>query len=1267
VTSVDVVSSRWVRPLAPYAPALAIVVLQLVAFPTGPGPWALGVVIGLLTALIALGLALVHRANRILNFAQGDLGTVPVTLSVGLVAITGLPYLVGAIMGLASAVALGALIEVVIIRRFFRAPRLLLTVATIGLSQLLVVCGLLLPRWWGRTIFAGERLPEPFHAHLEIGSVSFGGAEVLAVIVAPVLLGLLALFLRGTDLGVAVRASADRGDRAALLGVPVRRIQTVVWVVAAVLSFTGLFLTTGIFGFSGASTLSPQALVFALGALVLGRLDHLPAVAVSAVALRILEQGVLANNPSSPGRTYVVLAAVILAALVLRRAAARRGDLDTSSSWSAAEEVRPIPFELRKLGVVRLGRVGLPVALVAAAAALPLVLAPSQELKAATVAAFAIIALSVVVLTGWAGQVSLGQMSFVAVGGAVGAVATATWHVDLSLALIVAGLAGAVVAVIVGLPALRLPGLFLAITTLAFALASSNYLLNRKEQSWIPRDRLARPALFRTFDLASQGAMYEVALGVAVLAFLAVAGIRRSRTGRVLLAVRDNERGAAAYAIAPTRAKLTGFALSGFLAAVAGCLLVHINQAYSETPFVATESLGVFTAAVVGGLGSLWGAVLGALYLNGGTWFLPDRWRLLPSAVGVLAVLLVLPGGLANVAYRGRDALLRHLARRRGIGVAGRADVVAASTALGWTAAAASIHGPDLTIADDNAAIDDDAADDVAAAEVRTGAADGARIAEARDEGQPVLLTVRDVEVAYGDVQVLFGVDLDVVEGEILALLGTNGAGKSTLLKAISGVAPARFGTVMFDGGEITHLAPEKIAGLGISQMPGGQGVFPALTVAENLRTAAWLLRHDRAERAKRTEQALGRFPVLRERLGHPAADLSGGQQQMLALAMALLARPRLLLIDELSLGLAPVVVEQLLTVVRELRDEGTTIVLVEQSVNVALTVADTAYFMEKGEIRFHGPTAELLERPDVLRSVFLQGAASRLEPNVAVPQVTLAGNHEVAALDARGISVSFGGIAAVQDVTLAVRPGEVVGLIGPNGAGKTTLVDLISGYLRPDHGTISIDGRNVTGLRPHRRMAIGLGRSFQDSRLFPSLTVEETLLVALDRWLDVRDPLNAAFRLPPFVDSEHAARHRVEELIDLLGLAAFRSTFVGELSTGSRRVVDLGCVLAHAPSLVLLDEPSSGIAQREAEALGPLLLRIRDALGASLVVIEHDMALISQISDRLVALDQGRVVTSGSPAEVLAHPEVISSYLGGNVAVLRRSGATPTVEREQP
>lgn len=559
-----------------------------------------------------------------------------------------------------------------------------------------------------------------------------------------------------------------------------------------------------------------------------------------------------------------------------------------------------------------------------------------------------------------------------------------------------------------------------------------------------------------------------------------------------------------------------------------------------------------------------------------------------------------------------------------------------------------------------------------------------------RRAGRTPLLMVRKLNVAYGDVQILFDVDLEVDEGEVVALLGTNGAGKSTLLKAICGVVEADRGAVIFDGRDVTHAPPYEIAGMGIAQVPGGQGVFPGLTVAENLRSATWLCRRDKADAEARVADVLETFPVLRDRLDDPAANLSGGQQQMLALGMAFIARPRLLLIDELSLGLAPVIVEQLVAIVRRTAAAGTTVIVVEQSVNVALTLAQKAYFMEKGEIRFSGPTSELLERPDVLRSVFLEGAGKGLgagdgdggdvAPSAATVPASAAAAGTVddvlpaagagspvdegaPALEVRGLWVRFGGIRAVDDVSFSVAPGEIVGLIGPNGAGKTTLLDLISGYTKAGGGSVILAGREVTGLAPDGRAKHGLGRSFQDARLFPSLTVEETIKVALERWLPVRDPFNAMFRLPAQQDTEAAAQWYVDHLIDLLGIESFRTKFVAELSTGSRRVVDLACVLAHRPSVVLLDEPSSGIAQRETEALGPLLLRIRDQLGASLVVIEHDMPLITSVSDRLVALDQGRVVTIGSPSTVLHHPEVVASYLGGSPEIINRSGA----RSEQP
>ncbi|MEQ1700707.1 MAG: MFS transporter [Ilumatobacteraceae bacterium] len=531
-----------------------------------------------------------------------------------------------------------------------------------------------------------------------------------------------------------------------------------------------------------------------------------------------------------------------------------------------------------------------------------------------------------------------------------------------------------------------------------------------------------------------------------------------------------------------------------------------------------------------------------------------------------------------------------------------------------------------------------------------------------RRHGEADLLLIRNLDAGYGGRQVLFGVNFDVKEGEIVALLGTNGAGKSTLLKAISGVLEADRGAVILDGRDVTHAPPNEIAGLGISQMPGGQGVFGGLTVQENLDLAGWTRRNDPAGRAAAVEEVLQLFPILREKLHRPAADMSGGQQQMLGLGMAFVAKPRVLLIDELSLGLAPVIVGQLLPLVQRVAAEGTAVILVEQSVNVALSVAERAYFMERGTIRFSGPTAELLERKDLLRSVFLSGAAEPGE-GAAAPAVVGAvrgrTDDEAAqvVLAVSEIAVAFGGNRAVNGATFDVRAREIVGMIGPNGAGKTTIFDLISGFVPVNAGRIELEGRDITHLGASARSAAGLGRSFQDARLFPDMTVAETLAVSLERWVGNRSAIAAAVRWPAVFDDEENTRLRVHELIELMHLGDYRNSFVRELSTGTRRVVDLACIAAHRPVMVLLDEPSSGIAQREVEALAPVLRRLRDEMGASLLVIEHDIPLISSISDRLVALDQGAVLTEGAPSDVLGHPDVIESYLGNNTAARERSG----------
>jgi branched-chain amino acid transport system ATP-binding protein len=456
--------------------------------------------------------------------------------------------------------------------------------------------------------------------------------------------------------------------------------------------------------------------------------------------------------------------------------------------------------------------------------------------------------------------------------------------------------------------------------------------------------------------------------------------------------------------------------------------------------------------------------------------------------------------------------------------------------------------------------------------------------------------------------------------------------------------------------------------------------VFPTLSVDENIRLGTWMIRKDHAAVREARERIMDLFPILRQRGGQQAGNLSGGEQQMLSLAMALMVTPKVLMIDELSLGLAPTIVSQLLQVVKRLHEQGTTIVVVEQSVNVALELAERAVFLEKGEVRFSGRTVDLLERPDILRSVFIAGAGS-VEGTVVTPDAGPSADRHVhasassaliapdmrhrvppsaeapAILECNGVRKSFGGIAALQDISLTLRDGEILGLIGHNGAGKTTFFDCVSGFLPLDGGRILLGGVDIDRWPGHLRAAAGLGRTFQEARLYPSLTVAETIAVAQERHLRSRDMFAAGLRLPASLDSEADVSDRAEELIAMMGLDAFREKLVGELSTGTRRIVELACVLAQEPGVLLLDEPSGGVAQRETEAMGPLLVRVQQHTGCSILVVEHDMPLLTAICDRMIALELGEVIAEGTPAEVLEHPAVIESYLGTDESTIRRSG----------
>jgi ABC-type branched-subunit amino acid transport system ATPase component/ABC-type branched-subunit amino acid transport system permease subunit len=1174
-----------------------------------------GMVIGTLYALVALGLILVYRADRLISFAQVGLGAVPAVLALLLVTDRHLSYWVAAAVMLAGAALTGALVEVVVMRRFRRSPRLVATVATIGLAQVLAVIEIAMPALVSGRTLAPPEFPTPFRGlRFELGGMIFDGDHIAILVVAVALMAGLAGFLRLSRYGVAVRAAAENADRAALLGIPVRRLSTLVWVVAAVCSAIAVFMRAPVTGLSPGASVSPTVLLYGLAAAVVAGMESLPLALLAGMGIGVIDQSAFFGT-SRPDLSAALMLPIILGALLLRRGTVSRAFDTGVSSFRTLREFRPIPLELRATAEVRWGGIGLRIAVCGLLLALPLVVGSVRANFASLVVIFAIVGISVVILSGWAGQVSLGQFAFCGIGAAVAGGLAVNHHADFFVTLLAAGLAGAAAALLIGLPALRVQGLFLAVVTLAFAVTVQNVVLDRQYTSWLLPGLdvpVGRPILYGALDVRGDVAFYYVCLGVLALAWLCARSLRASHAGRSLIAVRDNVAAAQAVGTSATRARLAAFAISGFIAAVAGALLAYQQQAVDRPTFGVLTSLEVFVFVVVGGLTSLPGALLGALYYEGLRYVGPavglGDLQVLASGVGVLLLLLVAPGGLASGVYGVRDRLLRPVARRHRIEV------------------------PSLVGGGDGRG------------RVHRGRHRRAAAPVPAEGAAPPLLVCEGLEVAYDSVQVLFGVSAEVREGEVVALLGTNGAGKSTLLRAICGLMDPLAGRILLDGRDITGAGPQAAARLGIALVPGGRGVFPTLTVADHLRLAAWLLGGDRAGVAAARTRVLDRFPRLRERLGQRGGDLSGGEQQQLALAMAFMTAPRLLIVDELSLGLAPVVVAQLLDQVREFHAQGTTVVIVEQSLEISLALASRAYFMEKGEVRFEGTPDSLSERDDLVRSVFLAERA----PAVSAPAAPEPPPAERATvLRVRALRRSFGGIRAVDGVDLGLRDGEILGLIGPNGSGKTTLCDLVSGFLEPDEGGIELEGVEVAGWSPHRRARSGLGRSFQDARIFPSLTVAENLAQGLERHLQVRDPLSAALGLPAVWEQEDEVGWTVADLVELMNLGAHRDSFVRELSTGTRRVVDLAMILAHHPSVVLLDEPSSGIAQRETEALAPLLRRVRAETGCAMLVIAHDMPLINAVCDRLVALDLGRVIADGPPAAVLSDPLVVIAYLG--------------------
>jgi ABC-type branched-subunit amino acid transport system ATPase component/ABC-type branched-subunit amino acid transport system permease subunit len=932
-----------------------------------------GLIDGLSIGLLAIGVVLIYRSSRVINFAVGALGAFSAALLALLVVEYHWSYWTAALVAILAGGAFAAAVEMTVITRLFRAPRVIVLVATIGIAQLALAAQTALPGL--KDISVDTAYPTAFSGTWTIAGVQVRGSEVAVLIAVPLLTLALTYFLTRTDVGKAIRAAAANPERAQLSAINPKLLSTVVWTIGGLLSAVSLILLAGTSGsVTNLTTIGPSTLGRVLAAALLARMVSLPRALAAGIAIGIVEAVVLYNTPTQTGVFDGFLFIVVLGATWVM---ARHADRDEDASFSFAPRTKPIPERLRSLWYVRALPRMLGALAFCIAVAVPLIVtAPSRHFLYARILLFALVALSLVVLTGWTGQVSLGQAAFAGIG-ALGSAALingnpvalgyGTHRIDINVphlspavAILVMTLVCASIAVFIGAGALRAPGLFLAVVTFTFALAAEQYVYQRPFLSGGSGSAggsvfVERPVV-GSLNFASQRAYYYLALVALGAVMLIIARLRRSGIGRAMIGVRDNVASAAAYTISPTKTKLLAFALAGAIAGFGGALLGGLLSTITVNEvFTVNDSVQILSIAVIGGVGSVTGPVLGSLWVVGLPAFWPSSTLvpLLTSSVGLLVLLMYFPGGLVQIGYSIRDALLAWLDRRL------------------------------------------------------------PAVAE-----QPKVQTIPRTRVV-----------------------------------------PAR------------------------------------------------------------------------------AAD----------------------------------------------------------------------------------------EFEDVLR--------------------------------AEHIGVRFGGRVAVDDVTIRVGAREVVGLIGTNGAGKTTLMNAIGGYV-PAAGRIDLLRRDVSQLAAFRRARAGLGRTFQAARLFGDLSVRETFQVALEarhrtRLVSTALPLPRGFRV------ERQQRADAEEIIHFLGLGRYADHFVAELSTGTRRIVELGGLLALDARVLCLDEPTAGVAQRETEAFGPLLLRIRQELDASLLVIEHDMPLIMSISDRVYCLETGRVIAEGTPIAVRSDPNVVASYLGTDQRAIQRSGAT--------
>jgi branched-chain amino acid transport system permease protein len=642
-----------------------------------------GGVSGLISALTAVGIILIYRTNRIINFAQSAIGAAGAVFFYNLVTALHWPFVLAFVVGIVVGAGVGLLIDL-LFKRFFFAPRLLVTALTITVQFALIGFAITISSFpifgqsGDRTLaqrLGAEQVKLPFrgfHFHIGSNKLAFGFPEVFAIGMCLLALAAVTYFLYRTRTGVAVRAAAENSERASLLGIPIRQMSTVVWTIAGALSALSLLLLGTITDFTSASGGATTTLIRALAAATLARMKSIPVAVATAIGIELATQAVRWTYPDRVELLDLGLLLLIVIGLLFQSRDRERGSEGEAGTWQTIEEFRPVPRELLGIRGVRVSRWVVGGVILAVVAILPWLLQVGPMLEAGRVLIYTLVILSLVVLTGWAGEVSLGQFGLVAIGAVVGGALTSRLNVPFWVALPAAALFTALFAVVLGLTSLRIRGFYLGVTTLAFAAAVESMLFSDKYFKWLLPTKIDRPTAF-FFDFNDERSMYYLTAFLVLLAVFVVAVLRRTRVGRVFIGIRENESNASSFGVSAVRTRLTAFAFSGFIAGYAGVILAHQQRAIDPTSYTAALSLEFFVVAAIAGFGSVSGAIVGGVFIGIQTLAFQVKGPfalllgLFFGGPGLLILLYAFPRGLSSIVYGLRDSVLRIIAQRRQI------------------------------------------------------------------------------------------------------------------------------------------------------------------------------------------------------------------------------------------------------------------------------------------------------------------------------------------------------------------------------------------------------------------------------------------------------------------------------------------------------------------------------------------------------------------------------------------------------------------------